>query len=287
MGDHVFVGKPLNIRIISIDRDTDRMTGSIKQASATHVAKAALTVGDTVEGVVAEIHADQVALTLQPSEARALLSLGNLANHRNVKIAALKKSLAVGEKLTDLEIVAKNEDNGLIIVSNTRKENLEGYVAPSGSLSSELDLNSLKPGQIVPARVSGRDGMGYWLRVTKGIKGRVAVADLTDDFSKLPEELVQGSVVKCCVIKVDKKTKQLDLSIRPSRVNTAASSSSGKISDPEVEDANSLKVGQKIRGFVKNIATSGLYVSLGRSVTARVIIREMFDDVSNWFARSE
>jgi rRNA biogenesis protein RRP5 len=49
-----------------------------------------------------------------------------------------------------------------------------------------------------------------------------------------------------------------------------------------------LKAGQKIRGIVKNITGSGLYVNIGRTVTARVMIKEMFDDyVADWQSKFE
>jgi rRNA biogenesis protein RRP5 len=79
---------------------------------------------------------------------------------------------------------------------------------------------------------------------------------------------------------VDLGSSQLDLSTRPSRINTPGSSEASAIKDREVDDITSLKVGDQVRGFVKSMSGGGLFVTLGRSVTARVQIKEMFDDVS-------
>jgi rRNA biogenesis protein RRP5 len=54
------------------------------------------------------------------------------------------------------------------------------------------------------------------------------------------------------------------------------------VKDREINDIEDVKVGQKLRGFVKNISSGGVYVALGRSVTARVMIKELFDDVSTF-----
>jgi rRNA biogenesis protein RRP5 len=103
---------------------------------------------------------------------------------------------------------------------------------------------------------------------------------MVDDFEREPAPLAAGDIVKCYVVKVDLGSSQLDLSTRPSRINTPGSSEASAIKDREVDDITSLKVGDQVRGFVKSMSGGGLFVTLGRSVTARVQIKEMFDDVS-------
>ena len=49
--------------------------------------------------------------------------------------------------------------------------------------------------------------------------------------------------------------------------------------DPEITDIGDLRRGQSVRGVVKSVADAGLFVSLGRSIDARVQIKELFDDV--------
>ena len=49
--------------------------------------------------------------------------------------------------------------------------------------------------------------------------------------------------------------------------------------DREISSIQDLKEGQQVRGLVKNVQ-NGLFVALGRSVVARIKIRELFDEVS-------
>jgi rRNA biogenesis protein RRP5 len=66
------------------------------------------------------------------------------------------------------------------------------------------------------------------------------------------------------------------LSTRLSRVDPEEA---GEVVDREISSIQDLKEGQQIRGLVKNVQ-NGLFVALGRSVVARVKIRELFDEVS-------
>lgn len=267
-----FVGKPVNVKITSIDRETRKMFASIKQALPTFVAKASINVDDVVTAEVAEVHQDQIAMKVLPSGARGILSIGNLAHFRNVNMASLRKELKIGEALENLKVVAKNPDNGLLILVNQQSE--EALEKSRTKISGGLELSSLSPGQIFPARVSAKINQSYILKVTKNIKGRLHFTDMSDDYDTI-EELSTSQIVKCSVVNVDVTNNQIDFSARQSRFGATST-----IKDKEINSIEDVKVGQKLRGFVKNISSGGVYVALGRNVTARVMIKELFDDVS-------
>jgi rRNA biogenesis protein RRP5 len=280
----VFEGKPVKVKLTTVDRMTEKMFGSIRQALPSAIAATAIEVDDVVSGEVTGIHKDQVGLKLLPSGRKAILALSNLAHHRNVKVTALRTTLKVGEKLDELVVVVKDADSGLIIVAN--KQNA-AKKTEAGAASQSLTMANMKPGQVLPARVTKKNAQGYFLSITRNLIGRLAPTDMADDFGKLPE-INQGDIVKCCVVAVNPADRQMDLSIRPSRVDAAASSGKSVIVDREIENLSDLKANQKIRGIVKSIAGSGLYVSLGRTITARVMIKELFDDyVAEWQPRFE
>lgn len=283
----VYEGKPVKVKITSVDRDSEKMFASIRQATPSAVANHTVEIDDVVEAEIINVHQDQVVLKLLPSQRRAILALGNLAHHRNVKISSLKTTLKAGEKLEDLVVVAKNDDTGLVIVANKPKSTDGSETTSNGGISKGLTMASLKPGQVLPARVSKKNAQGYFLSIAKNVVGRLHPTDMADDFAKLPE-INQGDIVKCCVVKVDAANRLLDLSTRPSRVDAAGSSGKSVIVDREVEAYSDLKPGQKCRGIVKNIGKTGLYVSLGRTITARVMIKELFDEyVADWQSKFE
>ncbi len=80
------MGKPVKVRIISVDSGNGNITASIRRATPSFDVKiadiSAVEIGTNVEGLVTEIHKDNAVLSLKESNIRALLSLKNLANHR-------------------------------------------------------------------------------------------------------------------------------------------------------------------------------------------------------------
>lgn len=279
-----FVGKPVKIKIINTDPTTKRLVASIRQAlpgakpstSAAQVSTSDVEIGNIVEGTISALHKAHILVTLIPSQAKALLSKSNLAHHRGIPVDDLSASVKLGEKLIDLVVVAKDDDRSLLIVANKPKKDSEPK-QPSGISQPSISIDAIPVGEIVPGRVVSHGPQGANVQISKSLRGRVHVTDSSDDYKKgtaLPEI---GSIVKAVVLKVEALTKRIDLSLRQSRVNP---SSKSKVVDKEVESVEDLEVGQQVRGFVKTISDGGLFVSLGRDVTARVMIKDLFDEVS-------
>ena len=242
-----------------------------------------LEVGSSVAGQVSQIHSEQVVVTLVPSQATALLSLSNLSNHRHMGVDELRSSLKVGEKLDDLIVVSKNITSGLFIVANkkdgqtTLTSTQNG--ASSGVSKQALSYDSLEVGQQVSGRVITHAASAAVVLLSSQVKAKLHPCDIADDFDKVklgPEGAFSvDERVTAQVIKVNPHARIVDLSSRPSRTGAKGVA----VKDAEINTVKDLKVGQKYRGFIKNIAGHGLFVSLGRNVHARVMIKELFDDV--------
>jgi rRNA biogenesis protein RRP5 len=282
-----YLGQPTQLRIIELQPETQRLVGSIRQASAAALAAAALEIGQEVTGQVTQIHAEQVVITLQPSQATALLSLSNLSNHRHMTIDEIRSSLKVGEKMEGLRIISQNDKNGLFKVSyTTNPSSLSVQKAGAGaSAVGGLTWRDVQVGQSVPGKIVKHSLLAAAVQVG-GLRGRLHATNIADDFSAVsfpqtPEgPLAIGDDVQCVILKVNPHAKQLELSTRPSRVQGP---SAPEVADPEINSVAELEVGKKYRGFVKNVAGGGVFVALGSTVTARVMIKELFDDVSSGY----
>ncbi|WWD20117.1 hypothetical protein CI109_104592 [Kwoniella shandongensis] len=301
LNDIFFVGKPINVRILEITPETERIVVSAKQAAATAPATAAekLQVGDAVNGVVSQIHEEQVVVKLEPSQLTALLSLSNLSNQRHMGIDELRSTLKVGEKIDDLVVVSKNPASGLVIVNlkrtptgvttkKTKTKDEKKDEAASGISRNVKAIDAIQPGQFITGTVIENTAQGTMIQLPGSIRGRVHPCDATDDLSvisagKAPLKVDQE--VKCYVLNVNKQKRAIDLSTRPSRVD---SDNANAVVDKEIETVAGLKQGQAIRGLVKNVSSHGVFVSLGRNVTARIMIKELFDEfVKDWESRFE
>lgn len=290
LSDIFFVGKPVNVRITEVNQDTQKIVASVRQALPTALAAAALEVSDEVSGIVSQIHADQVALTLIPSQITALLSLSNLSNHRHIGIEELRSSLKVGERLDELIVVSKNAQTGLVILANKRTAPTKKVEVPApvktGISGGAKSWDSIKVGQKVSGTVINHASQGTMVQLSAQIRGRVHPTDASDDFSIIAGgegPLNVGEKVECYVLRSNPATRIIDLSTRASRVQ-----GEGDVIDPEVEGIKDVQPGMKIRGLVKNVASHGVFVALGRNLTARVMIKELFDEfVKDWQSRFE
>lgn len=295
LADTHHIGKPVKIKITSVDPPLRKIGASIRQASqpstdepmegdddtpaAAPVASnlADVEVGNVLSGTVTAIHAQHVLLTLIPSQAKALLSVANLANSQSISVDEAKKAVKLGSTLDNLVVVAKDEAKGLAFVSNKPKQAVKEKKEKREKLALEaLDYDSLPVGEILPGRVLSHSHQGAIVLVGKSLKGRVNPTDLSDDFAAQSTFPDVGKVVRVAVLKVDPSSHIIDLSLRPSRTNPDRQA---KVVDKEIASIEDLEKGQVVRGFVKNISDGGLYVTLSRDVTARVMIRNLFDEV--------
>jgi rRNA biogenesis protein RRP5 len=270
----------VNVRVIDLDPSTEKIFVSVKQALPAAIAADELKVGSAVSGVVSQIHAEQVVVSLVPSQLTALLSLSNLSNHRHLGVAELRSSLKVGERLDELVVVSKNATSGLLIVANKPSTSATSAAKPTSGISrSAVSMDALEVGQVVPGRVISHTPQGTMIQLGSALRGRVHPTDTADDLSLVagPDgPLKVDDNTMCYILSVNPATKIIDLSTRKSRTDA---DSAIPIIDKEVANVADLKIGQSVRGLVKNVG-NGLFVSLGRTVTARVMIKELFDDVS-------
>ncbi|OSX67310.1 hypothetical protein POSPLADRAFT_1127292 [Postia placenta MAD-698-R-SB12] len=225
-------------------------------------------------GVVAELQKDKAVITLQPTQVRALLSLNNLANRRGVSLTQLRTSLKTDEKLQDLVVVSRNPEKGFVLVATKPKE--KESLLQRGS----LNLDTIQVGQVVGGRVLRHGRQGALVKLTSSISGTLHPTDTCDDFDSGRAFPPVDSILKAVVLSIDRDKRQLTLSTRPSRLYPDQAKD---VKDHEVDGVSDLKVGQTVRGFIKNVAEQGIFVMLGRHIDARVQIKELFDEyVKDW-----
>ncbi|KAA1468077.1 nucleic acid-binding protein [Dentipellis sp. KUC8613] len=281
LSDVFSAGKVVKVRIIHVDPEKRNIFASIRQAVSSFDSAvtdiSSVEIGHTVEGVVSEVHKDNVVLTLQPSQVRALVSLKNLANHRGLSVAQLRTALKVGEKLEELVVVTRNPEKGIVIVANRPKSK------PPLEHKQPLTMDTIELGQIVGGRVLRHHRNGTLVKLSSQISGTLHPTDISDSYEAGNPFPNIDSLVKAAVISIDKEKKHLTLSTRASRLDPTKDH---PIVDPELQSLSTLKAGQSVRGFIKSIAEHGLFVTLGRDVDARVQIKELFDDyVKDWKSR--
>jgi rRNA biogenesis protein RRP5 len=259
---------------MSADSEQNRIIASIRQALVSKDPVpdvSAVEIGDSVEGAVTEVHAEHVLVSLVPSRVRALVSIKNLANHRKLSPAQVHASIRVGDPLDELVVVTRNPEKGIVIAA--KKPKARPTLPAKGQ---PVTIDTVTIGQLVGGRVTRHTRHGTLVKITSQIGGIIYPTDTSDNYDS--PFLPLDSIIRAAVMSVDKDRRQLTLSTRESRLNP---DKEHVIADREIGSISDLAVGDTVRGYVKNIAEHGLFVTVGRGVDARVQIRELFDEVGS------
>lgn len=130
-------------------------------------------------------------------------------------------------------------------------------------------IDSVKVGALLPAKITKVTESGLLAQLSDNISGKISLTDISSNYTDHPTQgFKKNSLVQVLVKVVDVPNKKIALSLRhTSDANV----------DPEINSVKDLELGKQYRGYIKNVADQGLFIELGRDITARVKIGETSD----------
>ncbi|KAL8716068.1 MAG: hypothetical protein Q9225_006249 [Loekoesia sp. 1 TL-2023] len=144
----------------------------------------------------------------------------------------------------------------------------------ASSSTKPLTINGLSPDMVLPGRVTKVNERQVMVQLSETLSGSVNLVDLADDYSDAdPTAYEKNQIIRVCVKHVDSPNKRVFLSTRPSRVL----SSSLPVNDREINAVSDLQVGDVVRGFIKNVADSGVFINLASNIAAFVRVSDLSD----------
>ena len=166
------------------------------------------------------------------------------------------------------------------VVSVDVERNRLDLSAKQGDPTAQITLKDISKGTIIPGRITKVSDRQLVIQISETVVGAVDLIDMADDYTEVnPAKYQKNDVVRVYVLDVDIPNKKLSLSLRPSKVL----SSSLRVTDPEISSIEQLNVNDVVRGFVTNVADSGLFVMLGHKVTAHVRVSNLSDSfLKDW-----
>ncbi|KAJ5713657.1 uncharacterized protein N7483_010838 [Penicillium malachiteum] len=215
-------------------------------------------VGSSWMGFVNNIADDCIWINLSPN-VRGRLRFMDASDDLSL-LTDVEKNFPIGSALK-VQVTAVDADKGHLDLS-----------AKQGS--EKLTFNDISVGMVLAGRVTKITEKQLIMQLNDALVGAVNLIDLADDYSKAnPTVHQKNEVLRACVVAVDKNHKKIYLSLRPSKVL----SSSLPVQDPEITSIKDLKANDVVRGFVKRIADSGLFISVGHDVNAYVRVSDLSD----------
>ncbi|KAL6712719.1 rRNA biogenesis protein rrp5 [Lecanora helva] len=194
------------------------------------------------------------------------------------------RTIDLSDNVSKLKDLAKNFPVGSAVRAKVLKVDLENHrldlSARSGSSSGPATLDDIIVGSIIPGRVTKVTERQVMVQLSETLSAPIHLVDLADDYSTAhPTAYQKNQIVRVCIKNVDVSNKKITLSARPSKVL----SSSLPVKDPDIGSSSDLKVNDVVRGFIKHVADSGIFVSLASNVTAFVRISDLSDEfLKDW-----
>ena len=199
------------------------------------------------------------------------------------------KAIDISDNVTLVQDLAKNFPVGCAIKAKTIHIDVENnrldFSARTNSSSATLTFQDLKPGMVLPGTMTKITERQVMVQLSDKVSGPVHLVDLADDYSVAdPTTYHKYQTIRVCIKAVDPPNKRVTLSARPSKIL----SSSLPIQDPDISSISQLKVNDICRGFIKNVADNGVFVTLASNVTAYIKVSDLSDSyLKDWKAGFE
>ncbi len=199
------------------------------------------------------------------------------------------RAMDVSDDVTALKDLQRNFPVGSVLRATVLKVDIENnhldLSARSGASSGPKTFDDLSQGMVLPGRVTKVTERQVIVQLSESLSAPIHLVDLADDYSKAdPIIYTKNQILRVCIKDTDKPNKRITLSARPSKVL----SSMLPVRDPDIASVSQLKVNDVMRGFVKNVADNGVFVSLASNVTAFIRVSDLSDAyLKDWKAGFE
>lgn len=199
------------------------------------------------------------------------------------------RAMDVSDDVSLLRDLATNFPIGSILKVKVLRADSEtnhlDLTARSSGSSKSVTLQHLSTGMVLPGRVTKVTDRQVMVQLDESLAGAVHLVDMADDYSKAdPKAYQKNQTVRVSIKKVDRPNKRIILTTRPSKVL----SSSLPVRDQDITSFSQLVVNDIIRGFVKNVADNGVFISLATDITGFVRVSDLSDHfIKDWKAGFE
>ena len=240
-----------------------------------------------------ESHLDVLTLDKVQVDTEYLVYVNNVADdfvwvNLSPNVRGRIKAIDVSDNIAKVGDLKKNFPVGCAIkakVINVNVENNRLDLSARSSSAGTLTFSDVKAGMVLPGRVTKVTERQVIVQLGDAVLGSVHLVDLADDYSTAdPTVYHRNQTIRVCVKSVDTPNKRIALSTRPSKVL----SSSSPVKDPDISSISQLKVNDIYRGFIKNVADNGVFISLASNVTGYIRITDLSDSyLKDWKAGFE
>ncbi|KAF9438080.1 rRNA biogenesis protein rrp5 [Entomortierella beljakovae] len=207
-------GQVKTCRVLEVNSDEQRLKVSFKKSS--EVDLSSVPIGSVHKAKIVTIKKDIIHLTLKPSEIKSVLPVGHLSDHLGEQAERIYNSLKEGMIISDLVVITKDETKGNVLVS--KKPSL---VLAANQKKLITERKDVKEGEVYPGFVRQVANFGVFVEFSNGVDALAFRHSLSDS----PDpEFVKYQSVLAKVLKVDPADGKIEVTLKPSEVNSSADS---------------------------------------------------------------
>jgi small subunit ribosomal protein S1 len=252
----VSVGQEIEVMVLDIDLEKERISLGLKQKSGNPWAKIAekYPVGTRVRGKIVNLVPYGAFVELEEG-VEGMVHVSELSWTK--RVARASDVLTVGEEV-DAVVLAINENDQKISLGIRQTE------------ANPWDLaNERYPiGTRVNGKVRNFTSYGAFVELEEGIDGMIHVSDMswTRKVNHPSEVLKKADEVECVVLEVDASQQRISLGLKQAQ------------EDPWSNIAGKYSVGQLVKGNVSKLASFGAFIELEEGIDGLVHISQISDE---------
>ena len=280
--EHFRAGQVVNVHILNFDIDAQKLFVSCKDPSAFGIEKQnalkSLNIGDIVSAKVIQKTEDDVHVELVDSSLKALLSVGQLAD-RTSKNQSVMKGIRVGQALSDLIILDKNDSRRSIALSKK-----PGLVQASRDGTLLTDLDQARVGDVRKGFVRNITVTAVFVQFPGLLTALLPKSKLSrDDLEKTDFGLEKYQSIDVKIDSIDREHGRLVVASpvhadKPSTdTQLSAASKLENAVDESLKSTSDLYVGKVTKASIISIKNTQLNVKLADNVQGRVDVSHVFD----------
>jgi len=282
--EHFRLGQTVNVRVLSVDTQAEKMIVSCKDPEASLGKESAfdkLAVGQIVSGTVIEVSPDSIRLELDAG-IKGILKPSQLSDGSEKKNASALKQIRAGQKLSDCLILEK--DHRQLSLTLSRKPSLLKASRNGDLLTSFAQVET---GKKVDGFVRNIAGDNIFVQFGGGLVGLIHKSELPQELVTSPDfGLAPGKSISAFILNIKPEQQRFFLTskenakgpLAPAR--PGAQDPSGAIMnavDGTSTSINDYHVGKQTKGRVRSVKRSQIHVMLADGVEGRVCVSEAFD----------
>lgn len=283
--EHFRKGQVVNVHVIDLDAETKRLVVSCKDPTAfgmdKQLALKNLSVGNLVSGKVSQKTEDDVFVELEGSLLKAVITLGHLTDKSSAKNQAALKRIRVGQTLSELAVLEKNEGRRSLVV--TMKPSMVA-AAKEGNLL--FTWEKAKVGQLVHGFVRNITPTAVFVQFGGKLTALLPAAMMPQEQQKERDfglQKLQSIGVK--IVSIDQDHSRAVVAIpsvanakeeRQKPINTPSKPAENPVDD-SIKSEDDISVGKITKAKIVSIKSTQLNVRLADNIQGRVDVSQAFD----------